>query len=203
MHAPYVLTDSPSLTLRMGPVLRRVSDEEFLAFCRQNPDWRFEMSSEGDLIIMAPTGSRTGRQNLTLAGIFYAWCEADGTGVGFDSSAGFTLPNGARRSPDLAWVRNSRWDALTEAEQEVFAPLCPDFVVELRSPSDSLDALHAKMREYMENGAQLGWLIDPLDRRVHVYRPCAAPVCLDEAASLSGDPVLPGFVLDCRRVWDA
>ena len=109
--------------------------------------------------------------NFDLTGLFRNWVHADGTGVGFDSSTGFTLPNGAKRSPDLAWVKRSRWESLTQQQREVFPPLCPDFVVELRSRSDALEDLQAKMREYLDNGAQLGWLIDPVDRKVYVYRP--------------------------------
>lgn len=142
---------------------------------------------------------RTG--NLGLAGRFWAWLEQDGTGTGFDSSTGFVLPNGAERSPDLAWVRLERWDALTREQREKFPPLCPDFVLGLRSPSDDLAELLAKMDEYIENGASLGWLIDPQTRRVHVYRPGREPEVLDDPVRVSGDPTLPGFVIELDKIW--
>jgi Uma2 family endonuclease len=114
----------------------------------------------------------------------------------------FRLPNGAKRSPDLAWVRKERWEALSKEERRKFPPLCPDFVVELRSPSDSLQFLQSKMEEYIENGAQLGWLIDPFERKVHVYRPQSPVEVLEDPESVSGDPVLPGFTLDVRALWE-
>ncbi len=129
------------------------------------------------------------------------WAEADGTGIACDSSTLFTLLNGAKRSPDASWVKRERWDALTKDQREGFAPICPDFVVELRSPTDSLSDLHDKMREYSDNGARLGWLIDPLDKRVHLYRPGLPVESLDDPMTLSGDPILPGFILPVRELW--
>ena len=143
----------------------------------------------------------TGRRNFILTGLFSVWVERDGTGLGFDSSSGFALPNGAKRSPDLAWVKRSRWERLTDEEREEFPPLCPDFVVELRSRSDALEALQSKMRESLANGAQLGWLIDPQQRRVYVYRPGEEVMCLENPETFPGDPVLPGFVRDVQRLW--
>ncbi len=183
------------------PSLRRMSDHEFYELCRLNPEWRIERTSEGDLEIMPPTGGQTGRRNFALTTAFGNWVEADGTGVGFDSSTGFTLPNGAKRSPDLAWVTRSRWDQLTAREKEEFPPLCPDFVVEIRSPSDSPSWLQDKMEEYIANGARLGWLIDPLDRKVYVYRPAATVECLDNPETVSGDPVLANFTLELQKIW--
>jgi Uma2 family endonuclease len=188
------------LVLRLPPV-RRMSEEEFFEFCRANPELKIEQTAGGDLEIMSPTGGETGGQNFALTGLFFVWVRQDGTGRGFDSSTGFTLPNGARRSPDLAWVRRSRWEALTESERKRFPPLCPDFVVELRSETDLLDDLKAKMEEYLANGAQLGWLIDPGEKTVYVYRPNETAICLSDPAQVSGDPLLPGFVLDLREVW--
>jgi Uma2 family endonuclease len=179
----------------------RPTDHELFELCMLNRDWRIERTSDGEIIAMPPAGGRTGQRNFELIGLFRAWVVTDGTGLGFDSSTGFILPNGAERSPDLAWVSRARWDALSEAQKEEFPPLCPDFVVELRSRSDSLNALREKMREYIANGARLGWLIDPIDRRVHIYRPPAEETRLNDPESVSGDPVLRGFVLEPRRLW--
>lgn len=201
MSTEATLTEIHPLILHLGPILQKMSNHEFFEFCQLNRDWRIELTSEGDLIIMPPTGGETGRLNFTLAGIFYVWAEADGTGIGFDSSTGFTLPNGAKRSPDLAWVKRSRWEALTEEEREEFPPLCPDFVVEIRSRSDVLGVLREKMEEYLANGAQLGWLIDPIEKKVYIYRPSAEVCCLEDPKTTSGDPVLPGFTLDMQRLW--
>ncbi|MCZ6677173.1 MAG: Uma2 family endonuclease [Candidatus Poribacteria bacterium] len=159
MQTEQALTEIQPLTLHFAPISNKVSDTEFFEFCRLNRDLRIELTSKGDLIIMPPAGGKTGRINFNLSVHFGAWVEADGTGIGFDSSTGFTLPNGAKRSPDVAWVRRSRWEALTEEEQEKFPPLSPDFVVEIRSRSDAINILQAKMEEYIANGAQLGWLI--------------------------------------------
>lgn len=189
------------LVLRLPSPRSRMSDEEFFAFCRANPELRIEQTAQGDLILMPPTGSETGRRNHELAVSFGIWARADATGVTFDSSTGFTLPNGALRSPDLSWVRRSRWEALSEAEREQFAPLCPDFVVELRSPADNLEELQAKPEEYLANGAQLGWLIDPIEKRVYIYRPGEPVACLENPTTVAGDPVLPGFVLDLQAIW--
>ena len=154
-------TELEPLVLHFSPLLKKWSEQEFYEFCRLNPELSLELTSEGDLIIMPPTGGKTGKQNLKLSVRLGSWAEGDGTGEAFDSSTVFTLPNGAKRSPDLSWVRKERWNQLSEKEQEQFPPLCPDFVVELRSPSDTIRALQDKMQEYIENGAQLGWLIDP------------------------------------------
>lgn len=195
-------TEREPLVLRFSPRLKQMSEHEFYEFCQLNRDLRLELTSEGDLIIMPPTGSKTGirnsRLNLRLAG----WAEKDGTGQAFDSSAGFRLPNSAKRSPDFAWVINERWNALTEEEQEEFAPLCPDFVVELRSRTDILADVQRKMKEYIMNGARLGWLIDPLERKVHVYRPDAPTEELDNPRTISGEPLLRGLKLDLREIWD-
>lgn len=195
-------SDRGSLVLHFTPILDKLTDEDFFNLCRVNPDVRLELTAEGDLVIMPPTGGDTGNQNFTLASLFGPWVERDGTSLAFDSSTGFKLPNGAIRSPDLAWVRRDRWHQLSPKERQGFAPLCPDFVIELRSPSDNLDDLHAKMQEYIENGAELGWLIDPLERRVHIYSPSTKPVYLDNPRTVSGDPVLPGFELNTSRLWE-
>ncbi|MEG3900385.1 MULTISPECIES: Uma2 family endonuclease [unclassified Microcoleus] len=161
-------------------------------------------------MVNPPTGGESGSRNLSISTQVGNWCEAnEDLGEGFDSSTGFILPNGARRSPDASWVSRTRWEALTAQERKGFVPLCPDFVVELReaklsrreSASDSLSTLQTKMREYIDNGARLGWLIDPQNRRVEIYRQQAEVEISINPAELSGEDVLPGFVLNLRRVW--
>ncbi|HEX8499959.1 MAG TPA: Uma2 family endonuclease [Pyrinomonadaceae bacterium] len=188
-----------ALVLHLG---WKMSGDEFYDFCMRHEDLNLELSSEGDLIIVPPTGGKTGRRNSKLAVRFGLWAEKDGTGETFDSSSMFSLPNGAKRSPDLSWVKKERWEALSEGERERFSPVCPDFVVELRSPSDSLKRLQKKMEEYVENGAQLGWLLDPSTRRVYVYRAGAEAEVLEDPEAVSGEPLLRGFALDVRALWD-
>jgi Uma2 family endonuclease len=178
-----------------------LTDEQFSRLCQENPELRLELSAQGELIIMAPTGFETGRRNSRLTRHLDSWAETDRTGVACDSSTLFTLPNGAKRSPDASWVKKERLAALTENQREGVLPLCPDFVVELRSPTDSLSVLQEKMQEYIENGARLGWLIDPIEKRVYVYRPGQPAESLDNPDTLSGDPVLPGFVLYVQELW--
>jgi|SRR5581483_1015521 len=178
-----------------------VSDEQFELLCQENRELRLELTARKELIIMPPTGSKTGNRNSTFTRRLGNWAEVNGTGLVFDSSTLFTLPNGAKRSPDASWVKRERWEALTDAQQEGFAPLCPDFVVELRSRTDRVSDLQEKMQEYIDNGARLGWLIDPIEKRVHIYRPGQPAKVLDGPATVSGDPVLPGFVLNVRELW--
>lgn len=173
----------------------------FLTLCQSNPDYRIERSATGEIEIMPPTGGETGHKNLQLLLALGNWAANDGTGVVFDSSTGFTLPNGATRSPDAAWVRRERLAALTAGQKKGFLPLAPDFVVELLSSTDNLRVLQTKMEEYRENGVQLGWLIDPEGRRVFVYTRPDAVQTLVSPALLSGDPVLPGFVLAIEPIW--
>jgi Uma2 family endonuclease len=191
-----------ALIVSPAPPRERFSDREFAEYSAAHPELRVEMNSEGEIIIMPPVVSEGGKRNFTLAVRFGNWVEADGTGVGFDSSTGFTLPNGAKRSPDISWIRRERWEALTEDERNEFAPICPDFVVELRSKSDRLSTLREKMNEYLENGAQLGWLIDPLEEKIHIYRPNAAVETLDHPSEISGEPLLPGFLLELDGILD-
>jgi Uma2 family endonuclease len=149
-----------------------------------------------------PTGGESSQRNSSLTGKLDFWGEEnENLGVTFDSSGGFILPNGATRSPDASWVRRERWEALTPEQRQGFVPLCPDFVVELRSASDSLSKLQEKMQEYMANGARLGWLIDPQNQRVEIYRPGREVEVLEQPMELSGEEVLPGFVLNLRRIW--
>ena len=177
-----------------------LTDEQFFQMCQKNRDYRFERTASGELLIMPPTGSDTGRRNVKLTTQLDIWNSESNLGEVFDSSTGFTLPNGAERSPDASWVKIERWNALTPEQQEKFAPICPDFVIELRSRTDSLKELREKMQEYIENGAQLGWLIDRKNQRVEIYRPGKDVEILDNPASLSGENVLPGFVLDLQHI---
>jgi Uma2 family endonuclease len=189
------------LNVKLNVQAIRLTAEQFARLCQGNPELQLELTAQQELVIMSPTGAKTGRRNSRLTRHLDTWAEQDGSGIAFDSSTMFTLPNGAIRSPDASWVRLERWEKLTEDQQEGFAPLCPDVVVELRSRTDRLADLHDKMREYTDNGARLGWLIDPLDKRVYVYRPGQPVESLDDPATLSGDPVLPGFVLPMRELW--
>jgi Uma2 family endonuclease len=188
------------LPLRVRPA-RPLNDAELFEFCRVNRELRIERTRAGELIIMSPTGSETGRRNFNLLGQLSAWVARDGTGVGFDSSTGFILPNGAERSPDASWIRREIWSRLSAAERAKFAPICPDFVVELRSPSDDLSDLHQKLEEYLQCGARLGWLIDPETRTVWVYRPGTAVLELRDSERLSADPELAGFELELASIW--
>ena len=187
--------------LRITPLVGELDDDRLFEFCQLNQQLRIERTSDGEVVVMPPTGGDVASFEFRLAAVFGNWVEADGRGLGFGPSAGFILPNGAERSPDLAWVERSRWDALTPQQRAKFPPLCPDFVAEVRWRTDTLRALQEKMQEYLDNGARLGWLIDPLGKEVHVYRPGAEPVCLEDPESVVGDPVLPGFTLQLRRLW--
>ena len=179
----------------------RPTEKEFRRICQKYDGFRIEMSKEGVIEIMPPTGGDTGRFNSRITRKLDEWTEEQGKGESFDSSTLFELPNGAKRSPDASWVRHEIWEMLTPAERKAFPPLCPDFVIELRSPSDRLSALKTKMEEYVENGAQLGWLIDPEDCKVYLFRPNRSVECLERPAELSGENVLPGFVLPVARLW--
>ncbi|MGK7943578.1 MAG: Uma2 family endonuclease [Microcystaceae cyanobacterium] len=180
----------------------RVTPEQFAALAAANRELHLERTATGELIVNPPTGGNTGKRNWNIAGEIYVWwCNTNEPGEAFDSSTGFELPNGANRSPDAAWVSQARWDALTPEQQDSFIPLCPDFVVELRSKNDTLKDLRAKMEEYIENGAKLGWLIDPKNKRVEIYRLGQAVEVLENPSRLSGETVLPGFSLNLKRVW--
>ncbi|CAN5878755.1 Uma2 family endonuclease [soil metagenome] len=196
-----VKTEIPPVVLRMRPALD-VSDDELLLFSGQNKDLRIERTAEGDLEVMPPTGGERGNRNIELTSQLQVWTKQNDTGAAFDSSSGFRLPNGAVRAPDAAWVRSERLSELAAEQKRKFIPLCPDFVIELCSPTDSLAYVQAKMDEYIENGARLGWLIDPDERKVHVYRPDETVRVLENSRENSGDPILPGFTLDLRRIWE-
>ncbi|MBE9063549.1 Uma2 family endonuclease [cf. Phormidesmis sp. LEGE 11477] len=184
-------------------LLLTVTDEQFEILAVTNRELRLERTAAGELIVNPPTGWETGERNFSITAQLGAWVENHyALGKGFESSTGFKLPNGATRSPDASWVSQERWNALsTEQKQETFAPVCPDFVVELRSDSDSLKPLQEKMREYMDNEARLGWLIDPKNKRVEIYRAGEPTEVLEAPSELSGEAVLPDFVLKLHRIW--
>ncbi|OKH56691.1 Uma2 family endonuclease [Scytonema sp. HK-05] len=189
------------LTLDLRPVIR-LTHEQFEQIALANPDLRIELSADGELSIMPPTGGNTGRRNADLTTDLNLWNRQTRLGVVFDSSTIFRLPNGAERSPDAAWIILERWNALTQNEQDSFPPLCPDFVIELRSKTDSLKPLQAKMQEYQDNGCRLGWLMNYQDRQVEIYRPQREKEVLQSPQTLSGEEVLPGFVLDLQMIWE-
>lgn len=183
------------------PQTFKVTHEQFQQIAAVNRDLRLERTATGELIVMPPTGSDTGKRNLDISGQLWLWNRQTKLGIAFDSSTGFQLPNGADRSPDASWVKLERWQTLTPKEQEGFAPICPDFVVELRSKSDNMEPLREKMREYIANGSGLGWLIDRKNQKVEIYRQNRDVEILDRPRTLSGEDVFPGFVLDLTDVW--
>jgi Uma2 family endonuclease len=178
-----------------------VTPEQFEELCRKYRKLRLELTSTGELIVMPPTGAETGRLNSNLTGQLEAWFRQSRIGVCFGNTAGFTLPNGAIRSPDASWIERGKWDSLTNQQKKRFGPWCPDFVVELKSPSDRLSELRNKMAEYIETGASLGWLIDPFKRQVYIYEPDHEVVTLDNPETVSADPLLPGFTLNLTELW--
>ncbi|MBD1924791.1 Uma2 family endonuclease [Trichocoleus sp. FACHB-90] len=192
---------SSPLVVRIPPSMQ-MTDDDFFEFCQVNRGLRIERNKFGELVIMPPTGSETGNREGNIFGQLWVWSEQDGTGITFSPSAGFKLSTGAERSPDASWIKLERWNTLSPEQQQRFAPICPDFVVELRSPSDNLKPLQEKMLEYMqEPGVQLGWLIDRKNRKVYIYRPGEEVECLDNPTTVSGDRVLPGFALNMSKIW--
>lgn len=190
-------------TITLPPTLKlhiELTDEQFFLLCQHNRDLRFERTATGEILIMPPTGGETSNRNADLTFQLQAWSRQNNLGLAFDSNGGFILPNGATRAPDASWVKRDRWEALTPEQRKKFLPLCPDFVVELRSPSDSLKDTQEKMQEYINNGARLGWLIDPQTLDVEIYRPNSNVEILENPATLSGEDVLPGFVLDLQPI---
>lgn len=190
-----------AITLNLNSLIKLTS-EQFYQLCEENPDLKLERNANGELIVMPPTGGETGKSNSKLNLQVGIWNDRTELGEVFDSSTGFTLPNGADRSPDVSWVEKSRWSALTPEQKEKFIPLCPDFVIELVSPSDSLKKSQEKMQEYMENGCRLGWLINRKKREVEIYRPGQDVEVLQSPLTLSGENVLPGFVLNLQKIWN-
>jgi len=190
-----------AVVLHWPPSLHLVN-EQFFEFCQANKELRIERTAQGDYEIMAPTGGGTSWRNSRLITQLSIWADQEDSGVVFDSSGGFVLPNGAVRSPDVSWVRKTRLADLTPKQKQRFLPLCPDFVIELRSPSDNLATLQIKMQEYIENGASLGWLIDAEAKRVFVFQASKSPLSLDEPEFLSADSVLKDFKLDMNKIWN-
>jgi Uma2 family endonuclease len=185
------------MIIKLHPVMT-MTDEQFFDFCQLNQDINIERNARGELVFMSPTGSEGEEKNFNLIGQLWVWTKQDNTGVGFGSSGGFTLPNGAVRSPDAAWISKTRWSKIDLELRKKFAPICPDFVVELRSATDNLPTLQEKMVEYIDNGAKLGWLIDPQQQKVYIYRHNSPVEELVKPSSLSGEEVLSGFVLELQ-----
>lgn len=189
-----------ALTLNLNSIIK-LTREQFYQLCEENPDLKLERNAQGELIIMPPTGGETGRSNVNLILQVASWNEQNQLGEVFDSSTGFTLPSGADRSPDVSWVEKSRWDALTKEQREKFIPLCPDFVIEILSPNDSLKKTQNKMQEYIENGSGLGWLINRKKQEVEISRPGQDVEVLKLPQTLSGENVLPGLVINLQKIW--
>lgn len=189
-----------NLPLNIPPNLK-VSQEQFAILAAANRDVQLELTATGELIIMPPTGGNTGKRNIDIEGQLWFWNRQTKLGVTFNSSTAFLLPNGAERSPDAAWVSQTRWDRLKPEEQDSFPPLCPDFAIELRSKSDNMEPLRKKMQEYIDNGLRLGWLIDTKNKQIEIYRANQPVEVLDNPTSLSGEDVLLGFVLDLQVVF--
>ena len=189
-----------TVTIDFNAIIK-LTDDQFYQLCRNNPDIKFERNAKGEIIVMPPTGGETGNYNFEIAVDFGIWNRQTKLGVCFDSSTCFKLPNGADRSPDVSWIQQARWDALTPQQKEKFPPISPDFVLELMSPTDSLKETQSKLQEYMDNGVQLGWLINRKTQRVEIYRPGQEVEVLGSPTELSGENILPGFVLNLQTVW--
>jgi Uma2 family endonuclease len=200
-HQPTTAEPSVPQFLSLNVQSVRLTDDQFEKLCRDNPDLRIELTSRGELIVMPPTGMKTGWRNGVLTRRLAEWTERDGSGLSFDSSTLFTLPDGSKRSPDGSWIRRERVKKLSKKEQEGFALIAPDFVVELRSPSDRWAVLEEKMFDYLHNGVRLALLIDPIAKRVFVYRPDKPVETIDNPQTVSCEPELPGFVLDVQEIW--
>lgn len=200
-HQPVTVEPSAPAVLALKVQSMGLTDEQFDSLCQDNPNLRIELTSKGELIIMPPTGMKTGWRNSTLTQCLAEWTKRDASGLSFDSSTLFTLPDGSKRSPDASWMRREKWDALSAEEQEKSAPIAPDFVIELRSPSDSWAILEEKMFDYMRNGVQLAWLIDPPTKRVYIYRPNQPVETLDNPDTVSAQPELAGFAFNVQEIW--
>lgn len=190
-----------AITVNFNPIIK-LTDDQFYQLCRSNPDIKFERNAYGEIIIMPPTGGETGNRNLEIGADFVIWNRQTKLGVCFDSSTCFKLSNGANRSPDVAWIRKDRWNLLTPEQKEKFPPIAPDFVLELMSPSDTLEETQAKMQEYIDNQVKLGWLINRKARQVEIYRQGKPVEIIESPEKLSGEDTLPGFVLNLQIVWE-
>jgi Uma2 family endonuclease len=177
-----------------------LTDDQFYELCQNHRDLRFERNAAGEIIIMSPTGGETGNRNFSLTVQFGNWVNNDATGLGFDSSTGFKLPNGADRSPDLAWIKLSRWNALTPDQRRKFPPIAPDFILELRSQTDDLKLLQDKMQEYIDNGVRLGLLLNSKDHQVEIHRPNQLVQILNQPQQIDCNPELPGFILNLTGI---
>ncbi|NEO04375.1 Uma2 family endonuclease [Moorena sp. SIO3I8] len=187
-------------TINIPPTFK-VTEKQFQILATANREKRLERTANGELIVRPPTGGNTGKRNAQLSAQFVIWNNQTKLGVVFDSSCAFRLPNGAERSPDVSWVKIERWNQLTPEQQDTFPPLCPDFVLELRSRTDTMESLRQKMQEYLDNGISLGWLIDPKNRIVEIYKPQQEVKVLNSPKTLSAEEVLPGFSLNFETVW--
>ena len=190
----------PAFTIDLSTITNFTS-EQFEQLCEANPELKFERTSAGELVIMSPTGGETGKDNAELIADFVIWNRKAKLGVIFDSSTCFRLPEGGDRSPDVSWIEQSRWDRLTPEQKRRFPPVCPDFVLELMSPTDNLSTVQAKMQEYLRSGLRLGWLLNPKDRQVEIYRAGQAVQMLQAPTALSGEDVLPNFTLNLDWFW--
>lgn len=195
-----IATELTQMVLKFHPVIR-MTDEQLFDLCQLNKDFRIERKANGEIVIDFPTDSENNQRNFEIIGQLGIWTKQNGTGVGFGPSGGFTLPNGAVRSPDAAWIKKVDWEAIPQDKRKKFAPICPEFVVELRSESDSLKVLQDKMVEYINNGTKLAWLIDRKERKVYIYCSDNKVEQLDNPSTLSGEDVLSGFVLDLSSIW--
>ena len=191
-----------SVTLSLKPFIDRISETDLEKLCQENPEARLETNPEGQLIIMSPTGSESGKFNISLAAQVWNWNNKTKLGVAFDSSTGFKLSNGAVRSPDVSWVTLAKWNRLSKQQQRKFAPIAPDFVIELMSPTDELSELQNKMKEYMDCGVKLGWLINPDEKQVEIYRQQENPEILTNPRTLSGERILPNLIVNLQDIFE-
>ncbi len=189
-----------AITLNLNPIIQ-LTDEQFYQLCQENQDVQLERNAKGEIIVMHPSGGETSRSNSALNLQVGLWNEQTQLGEVFDSNGGFSLPKGGDRAPDVAWVKKERWDSLTPEQKEKFLPLCPDFLIELLSPSDSLKKTQEKMQEYLDNGLRLGWLINRKTQEVEIYRQGQDVEILESPSTLSGEDVLPGFILNLQKIW--
>jgi len=199
-NPPMVRESFPIIELEFGNLLKDLDANEFFEFCQENREWRIERDREGQITIMTPTGWSTGKKNIEIARQLANWTKKDGRGECASSSTGYELPDGAIFSPDASWILKDRLDTLEPEQLAKFLPLCPDFVIELRSKTDNLQHARKKMGQYIENGASLGWLIDPPESKVYIYNAEGFQE-LAKPDSVSGEPFMPGFVLDLTEIW--